>query len=587
MPQRDDALARTELVQSLRRALRSDNPVDFLLTAAGVHTVIEEGSVDRDRPEGWVGLLDSLCEVDIAETTALLHVVAALTRDELTRARLGRVLQTRRQPLPEHVRTLGQLRVSGTRIMGGDPAGDNIIVGLVWPHGQGLTLVAYLPRQPDVYLKDAFLIPDHLEVVEDHFRRTVAADGGPRASAPAPLPPAEARAALERGLHGYDTIPDAPRPDDPPELQQWPTCRALVEHVITLLPSGGRGYDADRLLPGQQLWNPWDLPDEDVDPEELDPEELGELVEELLDSRHGRRLPHRDELTISAAAVLMALAHVAEGDPLHWCPDVLEWVLTEALPTDPLLDRDVVERAVEVLPELVRWAGEQQGDDPAVADALLQMVPGLARRFRERLEDPEVQEGRAAAALAASLFTGDADATRRALVELQVGGRERAERLTDEPLPTERLILDHLPEDVHDRAREVDAALLAGLEKMDDPHLGEEFLTACRRFLVRAVEREPGVLRRRAKAVNTAAAVAWTVGRANELVGHSPSPVRSGDLMAAFGVATPSGRAETLQRAFGATYSPFGVALGHPEVLVGATRRELLRRYRRDGSGRG
>ena len=54
----------------------------------------------------------------------------------------------------------------------------NIIVGLVWPHGQGLTLVAYLPRQPDVYLKDAFLIPDHLEVVEDHFRRTVAADGG-------------------------------------------------------------------------------------------------------------------------------------------------------------------------------------------------------------------------------------------------------------------------------------------------------------------------------------------------------------------------------------------------------------------------
>ena len=60
-----------------------------------------------------------------------------------------------------------------------------------------------------------------------------------------------------------------------------------------------------------------------------------------------------------------------------------------------------------------------------------------------------------------------------------------------------------------------------------------------------AVEREPGVLRRRAKAVNTAAAVAWTVGRANELVGHSPSPVRSGDLMAAFGVATPSGRAET------------------------------------------
>lgn len=582
MPQRDDALVRTELVQSLRRALRSDNPVDFLLTAAGVHTVIEEGSVDRDRPEGWVGLLDSLCEIDIAETTALLHVVAALTRDELTRARLGRVLQTRRQPLPEHVRTLGQLRVSGTRIMGGDPAGDNIIVGLVWPYGQGLTLVAYLPRQPDVYLKDAFLIPDHLEVVEDHFRRSVAQDGGPRASAPAPLPPAEARAALERGLHGYDTIPDAPRPDDPPELQQWPTCRALVEHVITLLPPGGRGYDADRLLPGQQLWDPWDLPDE-----ELDPEELGELVEEFLDSRYGRRLPHRDELTTSAAAVLMALAHVAEGDALHWCPDVLEWVLTEALPADPLLDGAVVERAVEVLPELVRWAGEQQGDDPAVADALLQMVPGLARRFRERLEDPEVQEGRAAAALAASLFTGDADAIRRALVELQVGGRERAERLTDEPLPTEGLILDDLPEDVHDRAREVDAALLAGLEKLDDPHLGEEFLTACRRFLVRAVEREPGVLRRRAKAVNTAAAVAWTVGRANELVGHSPSPVRSGDLMAAFGVATPSGRAETLQRAFGATYSPFGVALGHPEVLVGATRRELLRRYRRDGSGRG
>lgn len=84
-------------------------------------------------------------------------------------------------------------------------------------------------------------------------------------------------------------------------------------------------------------------------------------------------------------------------------------------------------------------------------------------------------------------------------------------------------------------------------------------------------------MRRRASARNTAAAVAWVVGRGNELVGHPPAPVRTTELMRAFGVrSTPSSRADTLMAAALLPQSPTGVALGSPNLLVASARADII-----------
>lgn len=575
-----DRIQDMELIQTLRRALRSPDPTDFLLTAAPIAQVVTDGDVDADLPEGWVGLLDSFCEVDIAETTALLHVIAALTRDDLVRARLRKVLETRRQPIPGQVRTLSEVEVEGTMLMGGDPAGDNIIVGLSWPTGEAATMVAYLSRFPDVYLKDAFFIGDRLENVLATYRQIIMEQGEGPQNAPQPFDPAEARAALERGLAGHDAMPEAPGPEEDEGFQQWPLCRALVEHVVTLLPTGGRGYDDALLLPGQdpELLDRDFIPSGDPDEDEIDYERIEQLAEEFMGSSHARHLPD-DGVTQRIVTDLLLLAATAEGDPLHWCPNVLEWVLTSALVLHPLMDEESLERAVDLLPDLVTWAGEASGEDPDVARALTEMVPAWSAQLWATRNDPEVIRQRARVEAQLLLERGDYDTFLQLALEEHVGGAQALADLDAEPLPAEDLDLDRLPEDVRERAREVDEVLTRTLETLAAPHLDVEFLTACRRFLARAVERDPAVLRRRARADTTAAAIAWTVGRTNGLIGYSPAPVRTSGLMDAFGLSSPpSGRADTLKRAFGAPEVLVGTALGDARVLVASRRAELIER---------
>ena len=132
-----------------------------------------------------------------------------------------------------------------------------------------------------------------------------------------------------------------------------------------------------------------------------------------------------------------------------------------------------------------------------------------------------------------------------ALLVQRVGGVEALHGLGTDPLPAEPLVLDAVPEDLHEQLMEIDAALVDGLAEVHAdqlprpaPVLDEEFLTACRRFLVQAAVGDPDTLRGRANIGNTAAAIAWVVGRGNGLVGRS-APVRSGELTRAFELGEP------------------------------------------------
>lgn len=580
-------LGQDPLMAGLREALRQPDPIAFWGAATSVVVLVDEpGGLTDDLPEG-TDLLQSFIDVDIAETTALLHMVAAMSKDDLKRLRARNAVRERRQPVPPHVSGLAEARVTGTRTFG-DHAGDNHMVEFTLPGEVRVTLIAYVQRWPQPYLKDAFFIPDRLESVERHFW---AASEGVLAESIKTLDPAQTRGALEDALAGADVVP----PKEVEEGDQWPMCRPLVEFLLAGMPGGGSGYGEDGYLVGMDqddLVEPFGLDFEDdtwLDDEADVAAEALELVEEFLESPQAQVLGEDDRDPV-LTATLLSLAGLAEGDPLHWCQSTVWWVLEEALPRSPLLtDLEGVERAARLVPVLMEWAHEESDEDPEVIEGARDVLPQLLEQLPDRWASTEMQVARLDGQTEIALMTGDPEFFVPALLGQRVGGEEALESLDDEPLPVEPLVLDEVPEDLHAKLGEIDAALVAGLAEVQVGHLpqigpepDEEFLTACRRFLVQATVGEPEVLRGRASVTNTAAAVALVVGRGNALVGGT-GPIPAKELMRAFGAkSTPSQRASRLQEAALLPHAPEGemLALGSPRLLVASARRAILEELR-------
>ena len=94
-----ESAAENPLIRVLRPALGSDDPSAFWVAAAPL--VTELANLEHQAevlPEG-VDLLDTFLEINVAETTALLHMVAAMSPDEGLRSRAQVGLTARRQPM--------------------------------------------------------------------------------------------------------------------------------------------------------------------------------------------------------------------------------------------------------------------------------------------------------------------------------------------------------------------------------------------------------------------------------------------------------------------------------------------------------
>lgn len=596
------------LIGPLRQGLRAADPTAFWVTAAPIVTVLEEpGELSAQLPDG-VDLLQSFIDVDVAETTALLHMVAAMSRDDLLRGRSRRALTSRRQPIPPEVTGLSQARVTGTQVFG-DGGGDNHLVELTLPGGVRATLLAYVARFPHLYLKDAFVMGERLDQVQERYTQILAVEGYDFADAVRTLDPAQTRASLEHALAGI-------RPDvakKPEEGDQWPMLRPFVEFVLSLLPEGGEGYDQRGWLVGQgpgalragglggfgadlDDWDdddsiPWDeaaefaLDDEfdwGEDPPWID-EDGTDLAELFLSSPQAADLEQGSRAAM-LVRYLMVLSADLTDDPLVWDPDVVRGVLEDVLPTDPLIPPEMVDEVTVVLPALVAWAHHITEVDPDLTEAVRLMMTPLLTELPSRRSDPLARVMRSEALVDIALSSGDAGVFELALLAQRVGGNTELQDLDSEPLPLEQLDLDAAPDDVIEQMQEIDAALVAGLERvgggqldLGDAVLDVEFRTACRRFLTQVATRDASALRRRASARTTAVAVAWIVGRGNELVGHLPAPVRTGELLRAFGVkSTPSSRAGTLMRAAVLPQDHLGVSLGSPDLLVGSARAAIM-----------
>lgn len=534
----------------LRSALRADDIVPFLVTG----TMVAEIALNPPEapPPGDAGLLDSLLEVDIAETTALLHLVAALAEDELTRARIKRVLATRRQPVPPTVSEFASLRVTQAWFMG-DELGDadNVILGIEWPSGAEATAVVLIDHNLGTIAKDAFFIgADGASVVARYHEL---ADESGASIGPVPIDLASARARIQQAITRFLDSGFEPADDDPDIPGQWPQCSVLLTHVLDGMPVGGEAYDVDH---------------------DCDPEALAEIVTDFLQSPEASALPASDD-TANLAGWLTHFAQHEGGDPLRWSAVNVEIALVQALPFEPELTDAQLDLVPSVLPALVRYAHRETRISPPsqaeTHDSIARWLPEFEQT--RQITAPMRAEFAARAAILGSPLDWHQYMLRRA------AGTDTVDL---EPLPDEPLLLDGVPEDLHPVVTEISGHLDRLVDEAGFAALGIEFRTACRRFLVGAAAGDPAVLRRRAKPLNTAATIAWMVGRGNELVGYSPAPVGSGDLQAWFGVSgLSSDRGHALLDAFHGGHAPKDlvptVALGDARLLVGECRRELRR----------
>ncbi|MGP9708213.1 hypothetical protein [Brachybacterium sp. AOP24-D1-21] len=560
--------AENPLIRVLRPALRSEDPTAFWVAAAPLIMEMADPQHHLEElPEG-VDLLDTFLEIDVAETTALLHMVAAMSPDEGLRSRAQAGLTTRRQPMPPQVSGLAQASVTEALAFS-DGAGENLMVELLLPRGVRAVLITYIEWSPVPYMKDAFAIGEPMDEVTRTYREIMARDGDSLDEMLETVTLADAGARFRQALTS------TPRDVEQAGFgEQWPMLRSFVEFAVGLLPDGGEGYEDD-LVSGFSAGDPipehppWIL------------EDGTDLVEEFLASAPAADLELGKDAQ-DLAAFLMVVLDATFGDPLGWDPELAEWMLSDVLPTTPILSEEQIAQIPLALPALIAWSLERTGEEPSVIAQTLSAVAPLLEQFPARRADPRMRARRLEEQVDFALEHEDPTALRMADLALRAGGFDALAELETTPLPAEELALPQIPADLRDLAAEVDAHLVDGVTALlsEQPAVADvdELLTACRRLLVRITQLDPAVLRRKASTRNTAAAVVSLIARGNALMGYSPAPLHEKDLRRAFELrSSPSQRARTLKEAAALPHRFDGIALADPGLLLGTARTELLR----------
>lgn len=544
-----------ELFQSLRQALRSDEPLDLLATVSSLVNALDPRMRNPFEPAAQTlptldELIESFVGVDYAETTAALTVLRSFVADELLAARLGTVLQGRRQPMPAWLTNLEAARVGRvTELTHELGDGDDYLLELLLATGETLTVLVYVDHNMGGIVKDAFVIPDSLDAVQTVVREKI---DDPETSV-ADLDPAVARAEVERAIDwGARTVPQ-------PQTDSWPAARPLVEWVLRKLPTGGQVRPA----------------------REWSEEELASLREEFFASPYAEDVDGEDERGLLGNITWYA-AGWGSRDPLRWSEVRVEILLTDWIPRKVVADVRYLAKTPALLRRFIAFCHRRVDLRPALTEEVLAAVDRWAPEYQRLIRSPRPQGAEALARrlLESSWYddvddVGDADIGRIMLESLDraVGGRSALLDLDTAPLPDEQFQWAGIPADVHERVREV----LALCDRCAEELFDVEHRTAFRRFLARAAAVDPGIFRRKGAANRAAAAVCWAVGRANDSVAY-PGGLQARELLEWFGVkGSVSQRAEAFLRANGVDpYLQFGTpALGSPDLLTAATRREL------------
>jgi hypothetical protein len=545
-----------DLLLGIRRALQEDHPLALLAAASQYLAATASTPSDRFLHREPVVerdlLLQSFREIDRFETTGLLSALSLLLRAGPAKAAIDAELGRRTHRLPDWVGELGQAGVTGvvevTHILGD---GDDVMVEVAWPDGNRMTTLVYIDHNVGTVVKDAFVVSEGLETIRRRFEEA----SEPGASFD-DLDPAEARTRI------LTAIQDGERMLPPFESDTWPACRPLVEWVAGMLPEGGTGYVRPEWTVQQQI----------------------ELAERFLDSPFAEGLADREHRDL-VENLLWFGCDYGPGDPLRWSPVSVEILLIDWFPRKI----DAPFRQLRLLPDVlrafIRFAHHERGIPADLTRETVTAVNHWEREYLRAVRNPNRPMGALALAEAARLMMDfEERSTEEHLLDWlagQVGGPDALDRLDASPLPDEPFDWGDIPEDTHPRVAEV----LELTDRCCDELLDVEYRTSVRRLLARVASGDPEVFRRKGRADTAAAALVWSVGRANDLFRQ----ILVKDLMAWFGLATGSvsQRANTLLRAAGVRSADDWYSLrpdlGDPALLHSAKRRQLIElrdRYR-------
>jgi hypothetical protein len=555
-----------DLLAMIRDTLRSPDPTATTALVSSLVAATSEEALDEVDPAGEPvtldAFVDSLVGTSFAETTAALHVVAALLPDEVEAARVRRVLAGRRHPVPEAVSGVRDIAVERAARMGDELGdGDNVILGLAWPGTPGVTMVAYVDEAFGTRVKDVFLVPEPFDEVCRWYREALQKEGRDRQEL-VETPTADARASLEHAIASGDDPEALPTPEDwsgpDGETLGWPAARPLVEMLLSRMPSGGTSLLSSTGYPAMS-------PDE--------------AARGFLASRHAEALAG-DADVAEAARLLAHDAEAGAGHPLRWSPTQVELALTQRLPWAVVGGEGALEAVPTTLPAFVRYAHERLGvTRPSTEDTLAAVDEWMPAFERLRTTGPAVRWRQVGTMIEAFEQGDHAPLLLQSLAD-EVGGPEALDTLDSEPLPEERPSVDAVAPDVRERLAEVTAAVDEWFDtatRVDHARtVGEEWRTATHRLVVGATERDPGWLRRRGDPRGRAAGAIWATGVANRLVGpHGVVLVK--DLASDLGVrGSLSTKAETLLRAWGVPSWGSAEDLGDARLLVSSTRDRII-----------
>lgn len=584
------------LVQEIRTRLRDEDPMALLgfVSTLVAATDGRHGFADPS-PVALEDLVDTLIDVDLAETTAVLHVLAQLAPTEAMRALVSSTLGRRRQPMPRWLADLPETTVTAAARIGYQTEpGKNFLIEHRWPGGDLNTYVIFdegLGRG----VKDAFPTPGPMDEITEHMRN--AAPGVPFTATELDL--ATARATIEQGL-----LDGADRPVDE-ENDSWPSGRPIVEWLLGLMPTGGIP-DPTTFLPLGLPGLPLGLPDLPPGASTVHPDPDDVIVEFAESSEAAAIGFDADDLHDDAAiqAIVDYASMMGIRDPLTWNTEGVRELLEHYLIAVNLPDPTTARRIQGVLEAYLIFCGARTGLSTNETAALLRAAQDAIPSYLEIALSEQAQTLRRAlldymeltdgafeldinvigedAGLGAGSREPDGwldldESLNQFLLQdtaRQVGGVAALERLDDAPLPDDDLDLTGVPEDIRSDVEEVSRLV----DAFADQHPGVEFRTAARRFLARAAAGDPVIFRRGARTDTAAAAVAWAVARGNDLVGARNAELSVQDLVTHFGVkATPSTRAQVFVKAVdGAWIDPGGPHLGSPDLLVSSMRARLL-----------
>ena len=543
-----------DLIQEIRRALESDQSIELLALVSTLLVVFDpDETPDPSSVDLFDDFLESLMAVDTRETTAALHVLAALLDDDMRARRIRRRLSARRQPMPRWISSLAKVRIRQTSMIT-DPFGDveQLWAEVAWPSGETLSAAAMISRTEGGRLMDGLVFPATLAEVVEQMRAVPEVEG----LTVQHTDPADVRAKIEAA------IADAGHVWPRVETDTWPAAKALLQWVLRFLPEGGSDYRTTE-------WNE---------------RRTRELVRRYRGSAEASHSLDEDDIV----ETLIHFAGYTDGDPLRWSPAKVEILLTSWVPRKLLADRHYLAQIPTVLRGYVRYCGRVTGQSGALVSEILAAVDALEPEYLGNLPG---SERRAGGRRASNGRLGDQDdeilddetlpqfALR--LLTRAVGGDEALRTLDTRPLPDEPFSWDAVPDDVATPVAEV----LDLLDRFADERAGVEYRTGLRRYLALVAASDPRIFRRKASPVTAAAAVVMAVVHANARAGERRW-ISDVDIARHFGLsAAPTSRESTMVKALQADQVVPRWLQPETSVLASVARQGAIERrdhYRRD-----